>query len=359
MKKRLVSMLLGTLIVVTLVGCGKKNPSTPVVSLPESSVSEEQSKETASASDVESTLESEGSFVSSAESSSESKEESSEVIESSESEVPEEREPHESSEESKGSEESTSSKPSESKEQSKPSESKVQSKPSESKEQSKPSESTTPSVPESKPSEPTTPSVPESKPSVPESSTPSEPESVTPSVPESSTPSEPAHTHSYVTTTISEATCQKAKVVADVCSCGDKINEREEGEKKAHVLGYTAYPPGWEPDCTHGGMEYCYCANCGEPYGYNIVGTAPHDEELHVQRGNCVDAAHLIYTCKNCGIKRTEDSHDPQYCDDHEWNHGEGKEWHADEECWYYYEADWCRYCGTIKNRVDLGPREE
>ncbi len=333
MKKRLVSMLLGTLIVAALVGCGKKNPSTPVVSLPESSVSEEESKETASASDVESTLESEESFVSSAESSSESKEESSEVIESSESEVPEEREPHESSAESKGSEESTSSKPSESKEQSKP---------SESKEQSKPSESTTPSVPESKPSEPTIPSVP-----------------TTPSVPESSTPSEPAHTHSYVTTTISEATCQKAKVVADVCSCGAKINEHEEGKKKDHVLGYTAYPPGWEPDCTHGGMEYCYCANCGEAYGYNIVGTAPHDEELHVQRGNCVDAAHLFYTCKNCGIKRTEDSHDPQYCDDHEWNHGEGKEWHADEECWYYYEADWCRYCGTIKNRVDLGPREE
>ena len=99
MKKRLVSMLLGTLIVAALVGCGSKTPSTPVVSLPESSVSEEQSKETASASDVESTLESEESFVSSAESSAESKEESSEVIESSESEVPEEREPHESSEE--------------------------------------------------------------------------------------------------------------------------------------------------------------------------------------------------------------------------------------------------------------------
>ena len=341
MKKRLVSMLLGTLIVAALVGCGRKTPSTPVVSLPESSVSVEESKETASASDVESTLESEESFVSSVESTSESKEESSEVIESSESEVPEEREPHESSEESESKEESTSSKPSESKEQSKP---------SESREQNKPSESTTPSVPESKPSEPTSPSVP---------TTPSVPESSTPSVPESSTPSEPAHTHSYVTTTISEATCQKAKVVADVCSCGAKINEHEEGKKKDHVLGYTAYPPGWEPDCTHGGMEYCYCANCGEAYGYNIVGTAPHDEELHVQRGNCVAAAELIYTCKNCGIQRSEKSYDAQYRDDHVWRRVEGKEWHADEECWYYFEVDKCDTCNEHRNRVDLGPREE
>ena len=346
MKKRLVSMLLGTLIVAALVGCGRKTPSTPVVSLPESSVSVEEGKETASASDVDSTLESEESFVSSSESSAESKEESSEVIESSESEVPEEREPHESSEESESKEESTSSKPSESKEQSKPSESKEQSKPSESTAPSKPTES----KPENKPSESTTPSVP---------ATPSVPESSTPSVPESSTPSEPAHTHSYVTTTISEATCQKAKVVADVCSCGAKINEHEEGEKKAHVLGYTEYPPGWEPDCTHGGMEYCYCANCGEAYGYNIVGTAPHDEELHVQRGNCVAAAELIYTCKNCGIQRSEKSYDAQYRDDHVWLHGEGKYWNAEEECWYYYETDYCDHCGEQKNRVELGPREE
>lgn len=350
MKKRLVSMLLGTLIVTaSLSGCGRKTPAGPVVSLPTSVVSEEQTLDSASESETENSEEStslsEESKESSTESSVESKEEGSEAIESSESsesEVPDEREPHESSEESKESEskeESASSKPSESKEQSKPSESKEQSKPA-----------------ESKPSEPTTPSVP-TTPNVPESSAPSE--STTPSVPESSTPSEPAHTHSYVTTTISEATCQKAKVVADVCSCGDKINEHEEGEKKAHVLGYTEYPPGWEPDCTHGGMEYCYCANCGEAYGYNIVGTAPHDEELHVQRGNCVSPAHLIYTCKNCGIKRSEDSYDAQYRDDHVWLHGEGKYWNADEECWYYYETDQCDVCNIQMNRVELGPREE
>lgn len=343
MKKRLVSMLLGTLIVAALVGCGRKTPTGPVVSLPTSVVSEEETSDSASESETESSEESTSLSEESKESSVESKEESSEVIESSESEVPDEREPHESSEESKESEgkgESTSSKPSESKEQSKPSESKEQSKPAE----SKPSEPTTPSVPAT-PSTPTTPSV---------------PESTTPSVPESVAPSEPAHTHSYVTTTISEATCTKAKVVADVCSCGAKTNEHEEGEAKGHVYGWEVVSPGWEPTCLKGGRYDLYCANCGERYGYTLVDHLEHPFVLdHVMRGNCREVATLFYVCSSCGLHKDETSSDPQYRDDHDWRHGEGKYWNDSEECWYYYEVDQCQNCSETKNRVELGPREE
>ena len=159
-----------------------------------------------------------------------------------------------------------------------------------------------------------------------------------------------------MTTTISEATCQKAKVVADVCSCGAKINEREEGEKKDHELGYKVRV--WEPTCLKEGREDWYCKYCNRPYGNAYLDPLPHNEDLSVIRGNCVALATLIYTCKDCGISRSVKSEDSQYRDDHKWIHGEGKYWNSEEECWFYYEVDQCDVCNEQKNRVELGPRD-
>lgn len=163
------------------------------------------------------------------------------------------------------------------------------------------------------------------------------------------TASQPAHTHTYVTQTVSEATCEQAKVVRDVCSgCGDVRNERTEGSALGH--DYQGYWVWREATCTTSGSAGQTCTRCGANTVNIIIPQLDHEYEATViVEGNCNGQAHEVkYTCKNCGSFYTEV--DPSYhANDHTWVLVEYEDYDTTLHQWVTKEKTVCSVCNREK----------
>lgn len=119
-------------------------------------------------------------------------------------------------------------------------------------------------------------------------------------------PTEAPHTHSYVDTVVSEATCESGRVVESVCSvCGASGGTRTDGAALGHDI-YEDWMYG--STCTHGGWVTERCRRCDYENSYtgNPLG---HDwEETSTTGFDCITSGHTEQHCRRCGF--TGDSWD-------------------------------------------------
>ena len=113
-------------------------------------------------------------------------------------------------------------------------------------------------------------------------------------------PTEAPHTHTYVDTVVSEATCESGRVVESVCSvCGASGGTRTDGP----ALGHDMYEDWFNyPSCTDGGWVTDRCRRCD--YAVSHAGNPlGHDwEETSTTGGNCITSGHTEQHCRRCGF---------------------------------------------------------
>lgn len=113
-------------------------------------------------------------------------------------------------------------------------------------------------------------------------------------------PTEAPHTHTYVDTVVSEATCESGRVVESVCSvCGASGGTRTDGA----ALGHDMYEDWFNyPSCTNSGWVTDRCRRCdyADSHAGNPLG---HDwEETSTTGGNCITSGHTEQHCRRCGF---------------------------------------------------------
>lgn len=162
------------------------------------------------------------------------------------------------------------------------------------------------------------------------------------------TPQPEAHVHTYVTQTVSEATCLQPKKVHDVCTgCGDVQNERNEGNPLGHdYQGFTVWR---EATCTTAGYGGGTCTRCGATESTGCIPVKPHEyEETVIREGDCRTPHVVRYTCKNCGTFYEES--DPDYhANDHVWETGTYQDYDYEQHKWVEVERTVCSVCGRDK----------
>ncbi len=113
-------------------------------------------------------------------------------------------------------------------------------------------------------------------------------------------PNEAPHTHTYVDTVVSEATCESGRVVESVCSvCGASGGTRTDGA----ALGHDMYEDWFDtPSCTKGGWVTDRCRRCD--YAVSHAGNPlGHDwEETSTTGYNCITSGHTEQHCRRCGF---------------------------------------------------------
>lgn len=113
-------------------------------------------------------------------------------------------------------------------------------------------------------------------------------------------PTEAPHTHIYVDTVVSEATCESGRVVESVCSvCGASGGTRTDGAALGHDM-YEDWMYG--PDCLTGGWVTDRCRRCdyGNSHAGNPLG---HDwEETSTTGYDCTTSGVTRQTCTRCGF---------------------------------------------------------
>ena len=113
-------------------------------------------------------------------------------------------------------------------------------------------------------------------------------------------PTEAPHTHTYVDTVVSEATCESGRVVESVCSvCGASGGTRTDGPALGHDM-YEDWMYG--PDCLTGGWVTDRCRRCD--YAVSHAGNPlGHDwEETSTTGYNCITSGHTEQHCRRCGF---------------------------------------------------------
>lgn len=164
----------------------------------------------------------------------------------------------------------------------------------------------------------------------------------------SSTPQPEAHVHTYVTKTVSEATCLQPKKVHDVCAgCGDVQNERNEGNPLGHdYQGFTVWR---EATCTTAGYGGGTCTRCGATESTGCIPVKPHEYEATVIReGDCRTPHVVKYSCKNCGTFY-EESDSNYHANDHVWETGTYQVWSDEAFAMVDVERTVCSVCGRDK----------
>ena len=113
-------------------------------------------------------------------------------------------------------------------------------------------------------------------------------------------PTEAPHTHTYVDTVVSEATCESGRVVESVCSvCGASGGTRTDGA----ALGHDMYEDWFNyPSCTNSGWVTDRCRRCD--YAVSHAGNPlGHDwEETSTTGYNCITSGHTEQHCRRCGF---------------------------------------------------------
>lgn len=158
-------------------------------------------------------------------------------------------------------------------------------------------------------------------------------------------PTEAPHTHTYVDTVVSEATCESGRVVESVCSvCGASGGTRTDGA----ALGHDMYEDWFNyPSCTNSGWVTDRCRRCdyADSHAGNPLG---HDwEETSTTGGRCDVSGVTTQICRRCGF--TGDS----------WENGQYGpclniitqtvteiNWDTGEE--YEVTETYCTDCGTV-----------
>lgn len=158
-------------------------------------------------------------------------------------------------------------------------------------------------------------------------------------------PTEAPHTHTYVDTVVSEATCESGRVVESVCSvCGASGGTRTDGAALGHDM-YEDWMYG--STCTQGGWVTDRCRRCDYANGHegNPLG---HDwEETSTTGYNCITSGHTEQHCRRCGF--TGDSwENGQYgpCLDIITQTVTEINWDTGEE--YEVTETYCTDCGTV-----------
>ncbi len=164
------------------------------------------------------------------------------------------------------------------------------------------------------------------------------------------TPQPEAHVHTYVTQTVSEATCLQPKKVHDVCTgCGDVQNERNEGNPLGHdYQGFTVWR---EATCTTAGYVGGTCTRCGATESTGCIPVKPHEYEATVtMEGDCNGTPHIVqYTCKNCGSFYEETDWD-YHANDHVWVTGPFRYYDETQHAWVETERTYCSVCNRDKD---------
>lgn len=104
----------------------------------------------------------------------------------------------------------------------------------------------------------------------------------------------PNHTHEYVETITTKATCKREGVKTFACSCGHTYTESI--AKTAHQYRDTVTAP----TCTENGYTTHTCKVCSYSYQDTYVMAAGHKYSAKTVSPTCTDGGYTLYTC-SCG----------------------------------------------------------